>query len=72
MQPQSLQPGATATLLGAPRFRHPGRCYSSTVRILEIRKNTARIEARRRDGTTKRRFVKLARLCVGVRWNEWY
>ena len=36
--------------------------YSSKVRVLEIRKHTARIECKRRDGAIKRRFVKLDRL----------
>lgn len=36
--------------------------YHGTVKVLDIRKKTARIEARRFDGTIKRRFVKLDRL----------
>ena len=36
--------------------------YHSTVKVLDIRKHTARIECKRFDGTIKRRFVKLSRL----------
>lgn len=66
MQDLTIQAGAKATWLGYRRFRN--RCYRATVRVLDVRKNTARIEARRYDGTTKQRFVKLSQLIPGVRW----
>lgn len=39
--------------------------YGVPVRILQLHKNTAHIEARRRDGTITRRWVKLSRLSKG-------
>ena len=66
--PDAITAGQRATWLYAPRFRRPGRGYHPTVRVLEVRKNTARIEARRYDGTIKRRFVRLSRLWPGTRW----
>lgn len=36
--------------------------YHDTVRVIDIRKHTARVECRRFDGTIKRRFVKLDKL----------
>lgn len=68
MPQTTIEAGALATLLGTPRFRRSERCYRATVRVLEIRKHTARIEAQRRDGTIKRRFVKLDRLIAGAHW----
>ncbi len=38
--------------------------YYGTVKVLDIRKHTARIECKRFDGTIKRRFVKLSRLIL--------
>ncbi len=38
--------------------------YPSDVRVLFVRKHTARIECKRLDGTIKRRFVKLDRLIL--------
>lgn len=63
----TLSVGTTATILTLPRFHNRRRCYRSTVRVLDIRKHTARVEMRRYDGTTKRRFVKLNRLVPGTR-----
>lgn len=65
---QPITAGQPATLLNRPRFRREGRCYHATVRVLDIRKKTARIEARRLDGTVKTRFVKISRLLPGARW----
>lgn len=66
--PDAITAGAVATWLYAPSFRRSGRGYHATVRVLDVRKKTARIEARRYDGTTDRRFVKLSRLWPGARW----
>lgn len=63
-----ITPGQPAYLLGCPRFRREGRCYEPTVRVLDVRKHTARVEVRRLDGTVKTRFVKLGRLLPGARW----
>lgn len=41
--------------------------YRRTVRVLDVRKRTARIEAWRYDGTRVRRFVKLDKLIPGAR-----
>ena len=38
--------------------------YHGTVKVLDIRKHTARIECKRFDGTIKQRFVKLNRLIL--------
>lgn len=65
--PEGIAAGAVATWLYAPRFRRSGRSYHPTVRVLDVRKKTARIEVRRYDGTTDRRFVKLDRLWPGAR-----
>ncbi len=51
-----------ATWLHYHRFRTPGMRYADTVRVLEIRKRTAHIEARRCNGAVVRRYVKLDRL----------
>ena len=51
-----------ATWLHYHRFRTPGMRYADIVRVLEVRKHTAHIEARRRNGAIVRRFVKLNRL----------
>lgn len=65
--PDTITAGQRATWPYAPRFRRSGRGYHPTVLVLEVRKRTARIEARRYDGTIKRRFVKLNRLWPGAR-----
>jgi hypothetical protein len=67
METQLFQSGDKATWLHYHRFRNSSRCYRATVRILDIRKHTARIETQRYDGTIKRRFVKLSQLYPGVR-----
>ena len=55
----------TATWLTYRHGRSSRRLgYYSTVRVLDIRKHTARVECRRFDGTIKRRFVKLNRLIL--------
>lgn len=46
------------------RGRNNRMGYYANVRVLDIRKKTARIECRRLDGTIKRRFVKLNRLIL--------
>jgi hypothetical protein len=46
------------------RQRTPARSYARTVRVLDIRKHTARIEVLRGDGRRVRRFVKLSRLTM--------
>lgn len=66
--PDAITAGQRATWLYAPSFRRSSRGYHATVRVLEVRRRTARIEARRYDGTIKRRFVKLDRLWSGTRW----
>lgn len=53
------------------RQKDYGRCYKYTVRVLDVRKKTARIEAVRRDGTRVKRFVKLERLMPGKHWQEY-
>ena len=65
--PNTITAGAVATWLYAPSFRRPDRGYHATVRVLDVRKRTARIEVRRYDGTIDRRFVKLSRLWAGGR-----
>ena len=62
MQLLTIHAGATARWMHVPSFKRRGLNYCETVRVLEVRKHTARIEARRRNGTIKRRFVKLSRL----------
>lgn len=64
-----LAPNTLAHWLPAPQ-RLPQRSYRYTVRVLDVRKHTARIEATRGDGTRVRRFVKLARLMPGKHWQE--
>jgi len=63
-----IQPNTLATWCCPQRFAQHSRCYRRTVRVLDIRKKTARIEARRYDGTIKRRFVKLDKLIPGACW----
>lgn len=65
---QPITAGQQATWLHYHRFRREGRCYRPTVRVLKVYKKTARIEARRLDGTVKTRFVKIDRLLPGARW----
>lgn len=64
----SITPGALATWFCGQRFNRPERCYRRTVRVLDVRKKTARIEAQRYDGTRTRRFVKLDKLTPGACW----
>lgn len=52
----------TATWLTYRYGRSARLGYANTVRVLDIRKRTARVECRRFDGTIKRRFVKLDKL----------
>lgn len=68
MLPSQIAPGQPATLLGWPRLRREGRCYCATVRVLDVRRHTARVEVRRMDGRVFQRFVKLGRLLPGARW----
>lgn len=68
MLPLDTRPGTRATLLNTPRFNRPGKDWQSTVVVVEIRKHTAHVEVRRRNGTTMRRFVKLSRLVPGALW----
>lgn len=52
-------------MLAIWNHRAPGKLWPSSplVRVLAIHPHTARIEARRRDGTVQQRWVKLSRLC---------
>lgn len=63
-----IEPNTLATWFCGQYFKHPGRRYRKTVRVLDIRKHTARIEAQRYDGTRVRRFVKLDKLIPGAGW----
>lgn len=63
-----IAPGTFATWFCSHRFAKPGRCYRHTVRVLDVRKKTARIEACRYDGTRVRRFVKINKLTPGAYW----
>lgn len=65
-----LAPNTLAHWSPTPQ-RHVDRSYRYTVRVLDIRKHTAVIEATRRDGTRVRRFVKLARLTPGKHWQDY-
>ena len=63
-----IAPGTLATWFCSHRFANPGMRYRHTVRVLDVRKKTARIEARRANGARVRRFVKLDRLMPGACW----
>lgn len=62
MEVLPIEAGKAATWHTYYHGRNPRMGYFSKVRVLEVRKHTARIECRRSDGTVKRRFVKLDRL----------
>jgi hypothetical protein len=51
-----------AEIITHRRFRHPGKCLIAVVRVLELRRNTAHIEATRMNGQVVRKYVKRSRL----------
>ena len=62
--------GSIATWHCLQSFKRPGRAYRYTVKVIDVRKHTARIEAQRYDGTRIRRFVKLDKLSPGALWRD--